>query len=124
MNITLLQQRIFQFLVHSFLYYQLGESLISDQQYDTLCQELNTLLARSSEQTSSKAIPYLDLVQKLGAEASGFSIKKYPPAIISIALHLVYQENYASRISFADFVARHGYRFALVSPPTSTVSLS
>ncbi len=122
MKLTLLQQRIFQFLVHSFLYYQLGESLISDQQYDRLCKDLNTSLASSSEQTGSNAIPYLNLVQKLGPEASGFSIKKYPPAIISIAIHLIYQENYARRISFADFVARHGYRFELVSPSPASLS--
>ena len=119
MNTALLQQRIFQFLVHSFLYYQLGESLISDQQYDTLCKELNTLLETSTEQ-----VPYLDLVRQLGPEASGFSIKKYPSPIISTAMHLLYQENYASRISFSDFVARHGYRFELVSASTSTGPLS
>ena len=116
MTRALLQQRILQFLVHSFLYYQLGESLISDQQYDRLCQELQQNL----ETPPDPPVLYWDLVKQLGPEASGFSIKKYPPPIISTALHLLYQENYANRISFADFLARHGYRFELVSDPSST----
>lgn len=111
MDIHLLQQRIFQFLVHSFLYYKLGESLISDQQYDQICQELKSLLQSSPP----SSVPYVPLVKPLGEEASGFFIKKYPPSIISTALHLLYQANYVDHLSFPDFIERQGYRFALLS---------
>ncbi|MBF0279209.1 MAG: hypothetical protein HQM13_15535 [SAR324 cluster bacterium] len=120
MTTSLLQQRVLQFLVHSFLYYQLGESLISDQKYDSLCGELNSMMQNSSKST----VPYIELVEQLGAEASGFTIRKYPPSIISTALHLIYQENYAKRITFSDFAARHGYRLELysVTPTDNPVS--
>ena len=39
-----LNRLIRQFLVHSFLYYRLDESLISDQQYDDLAQGLRKIL--------------------------------------------------------------------------------
>ncbi len=111
MSNDLLQQRIRQFLIHSFLYYQLGESVISDQVYDKLCQELKSLL----ETHVDSSAPYPELIKDLGVEASGFSIKKYPPAIISAAMHLLYQESYATQISFPDFVARHGYQLEMYS---------
>lgn len=111
----LLQQRVFQFLVHSFLYYQLGESIISDPHYDDICRELKSFLA----DPSAPVIPYAPLVKPLGEEASGFFIKKYPPAIISAALHLLYQENYAEQMSFSHFLERQGYGFELFSRSAS-----
>lgn len=109
MKTSLLQQRIRQFLVHSFLYYELGETVISDQAYDAICQEIPALLKENQETFP----PYHDLIQKLGAEASGYSIKNYPPEIISAAIHLLYQENYASHSPFTEFVERLGYQFQL-----------
>ena len=41
---SLLQQRLRQFLVHSYLYYKLDESIISDTEYDRICMELRELL--------------------------------------------------------------------------------
>ncbi len=103
---TLLQQQVRQFLVHSFLYYQLGESIISDSQYDHLCQSLQASLAQTPEK-----VPYQDLVQQaLGQEGSGFSIKKYPAPIITVALHLLYQAHNENQGDFEEFVIRHGYR--------------
>ncbi|MBF0287728.1 MAG: hypothetical protein HQM14_07900 [SAR324 cluster bacterium] len=111
MSQILLRQRIRQFLVHSFLYYQSGESVISDQEYDRICEELISLLKTQPDDSD----PYLGIVKDLGDEASGFSIKNYPPPIISSAMHLLYQENYANQISFPDFVARHGYQLEMPS---------
>ena len=105
----LIQQRVFQFLVHSFLYYQQGESIISDEAYDQICQELKSVL----EDPAWSTIPYGSLVEPLGEEASGFFIKKYPPPIMSAALHLLYQEQYAKQMSFSHFLERQGYRFEL-----------
>ena len=42
-----LNRIIRQFLVHSYLYYRLDESLISDQQYDELAQKLRKRLTPS-----------------------------------------------------------------------------
>ena len=36
----IIQQKVRQYLVHSFLYYQLDESLISDNYYDQICNEI------------------------------------------------------------------------------------
>jgi len=33
-----------QFLVHSFLYYQLDESIISDENYDRICVQLKEVI--------------------------------------------------------------------------------
>ena len=44
----MLEQKIRQFLVHSFLYYKLDESIISDTDYDSLCVELKGLIKDKS----------------------------------------------------------------------------
>ncbi len=106
MDVNLARQLTLQFLVHSFLYYELGESLISDRQYDEICSELKKLC----NSTSEISVPYWDIVQQLGKEASCFFIKKYPPSIVSNAMHLLYQENYATRFKFDEFITRFGYR--------------
>ena len=108
---ALLQQRVRQFLVHSFLYYQLHDSVISDSKYDHLCQELQNLLQQYPDD-----VPFRNIVeQTLGGEASGFSIKKYPPAIISAAFHLLYQHRYLNSLDFIEFVERFGYRHEFFS---------
>jgi len=43
------QQKVRQYLVHSFLYYQLGESIISDMQYDQNCVEVETYFLTNSK---------------------------------------------------------------------------
>ncbi len=95
-----------QYLVHSFLYYQLGETLIPDAEYDQICQELYPLLQRED----LPEVPFLALVrQALGPEASGYTLRKYPPSIISTALHLLHQSQ-APDQQFGSFCERLGYR--------------
>ena len=99
------QQKARQYLVHSFLYYKLGESIISDMQYDQICVEVETYL-----RTNSNSLPYHDIITKsLAEDASGFSIRKYPEEIVSTALHLLYQCNYSKSMTFDAFLARFGY---------------
>ncbi|MEC7416868.1 MAG: hypothetical protein VX420_01480 [SAR324 cluster bacterium] len=106
---SLLQQRVRQFLVHSFLYYHLGDSVISDAKYDRICQELGTLL----EAHPQLEVPYRELTeQALGTEASGYTIRKFPPPIVSAALHLLYQARHRAHLSLTEFLARQGYRTA------------
>ena len=107
MNSAQLEKQIRQFLVHSFLYYQLNETIISDQEYDKLCLALKENIETHPQGSEA----YLPLAQQaLGSEASGFFIKKYPPAIISSALHLIYQHQHSDKLSFSDFLTRKGYR--------------
>ena len=103
----IIQQKIRQFLVHSFLYYQLDESLITDNFYDRICKEIIDLI----ENTHDKYfIPYKDLLEESTADnASGFSIREYPSEIISSALHLLYQQNYSKSLPFRAFLSRLGY---------------
>ena len=102
------QQKVRQYLVHSFLYYQLGESIISDMQYDQICVEVETYLRTNS---NSNPLPYHDIITKsLAEDASGFSIRKYPEEIVSTALHLLYQHNYRRKsMTFDAFLSRLGY---------------
>ena len=101
------QQKVRQYLVHSFLYYQLGESIISDMQYDQICVKVGTYLRTNS---NSNSLPYYDIIIKnLAEDASGFSIRKYPEEIVSTALHLLYQHNYRKPMTFDAFLSRFGY---------------
>ena len=100
-------QKIRQYLVHSFLYYQLDVSIISDRNYDQICADLAKLISDNSYKNS---LPFHDLVKSsLDENSSGFSISKYPPEIVSAALHLLYQTNYIDSMSFETFLARFGY---------------
>ena len=103
----LIQQKIRQYLVHSFLYYQLDESIISDRHYDNICADVANLI---SDNSAKNFLPFLDLVKSsLTENASGFSISEYPPEIVSAALHLLYQTSYIDLMSFETFLARFGY---------------
>ena len=103
----LIQQKIRQYLVHSFLYYQLDESIISDRHYDHICADVAKLI---SDNSAINSLPFHDLVKSsLTEDASGFSINKYPVEIISAALHLLYQNSYIDSMSYENFLARFGY---------------
>ena len=103
----LIQQKIRQYLVHSFLYYQLDESIISDRIYDQICTDVAKLISDNSDKNS---LPFHDIVKSsLTENATGFAISNYPPEIVSAALHLLYQTNYIDSMSFKTFLARFGY---------------
>lgn len=101
-----------RFLVWSYLYYQLDESLVSDNEYDKLCTELKNEIREDSGRDYYYA---RELIEKHFSqdEASGYSIKRkeYPPEIVSTALYLLYQCKYTN-ISFEKFLSMHGYRIA------------
>lgn len=48
-----IQQRRLQILVHSYLYYQLNESIISDHTFDRWCKELVYLTEQYPEEASN-----------------------------------------------------------------------
>ena len=100
-----LQQRALQFLVHSFLYYRLGESIVSDEFFDQVAEELRALRNKHPE----AEMPYAEVIDPaLGPEASGFRIRKYPPRIISTAFKLLYAAT-APEMDFLEFLERRGY---------------
>ena len=106
MNVSI-QQKIRQYLVHSFLYYQLDESIISDRHYDKICVEVVKLIQTKS---AASLFPYYDLVKtNLSEDASGFSVRKYPAEIVSTAMHLLYQRSYIKSMTFDTYLARFGY---------------
>ena len=108
---ALLRQKALQFLVHSFLYYRLDEPVIADTQFDSLTEELRTLRAAAPE----AEMPFAEIVDpQLGPEASAFSLRVYPPTIISTAFKLLYAVS-NSDLDFVEFTERRGYR-ALVDP--------
>ncbi len=103
----LIQKKIRQYLVHSFIYYQLDESIILDKQYDKICKEVFYLMKNKSQ---SNRLPYQEILKKsLSQEASAFSVKEYPAEIISSALHLLYQQSESKSMSFKNFLTRYGY---------------
>ena len=107
MNETI-KRKVRQYLVHSFLYYQLNESIISDTHFDLICKEISNFLEQNPE---INFIPYLEILRtSLSNDASGFAIKKFPAEIISTALHLLYQHNFRGSISFETFLSRLGYK--------------
>ena len=100
-----LRRRALQFLVHSFLYYRLGDSVVSDKFFDEVAEELRALRAKHPK----AEMPYAELIDPaLGPEASGFRIRKYPPRIISTAFKLLYAAT-APEVDFLEFVERRGY---------------
>jgi len=102
-----IKQKIRQYLVHSFLYYRLNESIISDKHYDKICVEVVKLI---QAQPDESPFPYHELVKtNLSEEASGFSVRKYPAEIVSSALHLLYQHSYFKSMTFDAYLARFGY---------------
>ena len=103
----LIQQKIRQYLVHSFLYYQLNESIITDRHFDMICKDVLKLM---ENYTSTSLLPYQELVKKsLSEDATGFSVKQFPAEIISSAFHLLYQHNRVKSMTFDSFLSRFGY---------------
>ena len=106
MNVSI-QQKVRQYLVHSFLYYRLDESIIPDRHYDKICVEVGKLIQTKS---AASLFPYYDLMKiNLYEDASGFSVRKYPAEIVSTAMHLLYQRTYIKSMTLDTYLARFGY---------------
>ena len=107
-DLALLRQRSLQFLVHSFLYYKLGEPVISDHFFDQLTEELRQMRS----QFPQAEMPYADLIDSaLGAEATGFTIKHFPIPIVTAAFKLLYAMHSSEETAdFFEFAERRGYQ--------------
>lgn len=73
-----IQQRRYQMLVHSYLYYQLGESLVSDHDFDRWARELVELQEKYPEE-SEKVRYYREFKDFDGS--SGFDLPYTMPEI-------------------------------------------
>ena len=105
-DLTLLNQRARQFLVHSFLYYRLNETVVPDEDFDRIAADLRQLRQKHPK----AALPFAELLDPaLGAEGSGFQIRHYPPAIVTTAFKLLYAHQ-SPDTDFREFVERKGYR--------------
>lgn len=101
-----LSRRARQFLLHSFLYYRLGESVIGDEAFDRNTEELRAL--RTAHPRAP--MPYAELIDPaLGPEASGYQIRRYPPEIVSAAFKVLYAATHPD-LSFEEFVTGRGYQ--------------
>jgi hypothetical protein len=76
-----------QFLIHSYLYYVMDESLIDDAMYDRICCELVQLQRQYPDIAAQ--LPYHDICIQLDETASGSYIRDYPREIVSKALYLL-----------------------------------
>ena len=110
-NDALLTQRALQFLVHSFLYYRLGESVISDEAFDRMAEELRRLRADRPQ----APMPHAEVLDPvLGPEGSGHSIRNYPPTVISSAFKLLYAVDHP-QMEFSEFVERRGHQLSYLN---------
>lgn len=110
-----LRQLAHQFLVHSFLYYRLGESVIEDRAFDRLADALRKL----RETHPAAEMPYAELIDSvLGPEASGHQVRDYPPQIITLAFQLLYAHTHPE-VEFEEFVERRGYQVAHGGDPAA-----
>jgi NAD-dependent DNA ligase len=108
-----LRQLAYQFLVHSFLYYRLGESVIEDAAFDRMADDLRRL----REAHPAAAMPHANLIDPvLGPEASGHQVRDYPPEIITLSFQLLYGETHPE-VEFEEFVERRGYRVSHEGDP-------
>lgn len=70
------------YLVHSYLYYILGSSIIDDNEYDALCKRIYCDFDTITH-------PHKSFIDKDSlAAGSGFSIRQYPNIVINCALLL------------------------------------
>lgn len=106
-NIQRLQQ---QFLVHSFLYYVLDESIISDADYDKVCHNMVMLMNEHSEVAAK--LRFNHICRGCDEAGSGFYIDEYPPCIITSSLRCLYEHKRIHHLTSEDFhvfVKRYGY---------------
>lgn len=104
---SLISRRQRQLLVHSYLYYVLDESIVSDTDYDRWCEELVTL--QTQHRDLAQKTPYWNICQSFDASGSGYWIQRYPPEIVTTAVHLLWQHK-GKPEPFDDFISRYGLR--------------
>jgi NAD-dependent DNA ligase len=108
---ALIMQRRRQFLLHSFLFHVLSESIAPDKDFDRWARELIKLQTQYPALCAS--LPFHSLTKDLGgdlsSEAMGLSKNDFPLVIVSAALHIL-RRHKNSKQSFKEFAKKYGYR--------------
>lgn len=95
-----------QFLIHSFLYYELSDSVIPDSRYDKICKDMVSMMRTRPK--AAKESPYYELCIVCDASGSGYYIDKYPPEIITSALRHLYRHREPIE-DFGEYIKRFGF---------------
>lgn len=98
-----------QFLVHSYLYYKLDESIIPDHLYDFNCKKLVEYMEAYPD--IAQGLPYYKLCQGIEDNGSGYYINDYPPQIVTTALRMLWmvrKQNPEFIEPFDIFISRWG----------------
>lgn len=103
----LINRRRRQFLVHCYLYYELGVSIIDDATFDSIAKELYELQKKYPDVAA--AMEYDNICSGLDDSLSGYYIKYYPPEIKSRAVSLL---AYTQRKSFDEICQTYGIPIA------------
>lgn len=104
---ALIARRHRQLLVHSFIYYVLGESIIADSHFDEMRRQLAGL--HTDHPDKAKAAPYYSICKEFKTSPSGFFIKEYPPEIRSVALRVLWQHEGAPG-EYGAWLGRRGFK--------------
>lgn len=83
---ALIKRRRRQILVHSFLYYQLNENVVSDHTFDKFCNDLVDLQAKFPEE--SKEVEYYEEFKDFDG-SSGYDLPYTNPDIQHAGFHLL-----------------------------------
>lgn len=76
----LINRRRRQILIHSFLYYRMNTSIVSDAQYDQWARELAELQARHPE--VAKKCAYADAFEDFSESVTGFNLPLHDPWVV------------------------------------------
>lgn len=88
----LLNQLVSQYLIHSYLYYQCNINVISDHEFDAICQDI--LLHWDAIQAGDH--PHKHLLNRSSMQAgTGFALRQcdYPSIVIGAATDLAIMHN-------------------------------
>jgi hypothetical protein len=104
-----LRRLVRQFLVHSYLYYELNENVVDDHGYDSICTQLYELM----QEFPDMEVPHIELARELDKSGSGYYIEEYPPNIRTTALRLLWHDKKETvkgfNESFPQFLSRWGF---------------
>lgn len=87
--LNLISEKRTQIMVHSYIYYYLGDNIIEDYEYDSLGRELAKLQKEYPDE--SKAAQYAEAFKEYGIDncVSGFDLPYLSPEIIEKADKLI-----------------------------------
>lgn len=83
----LINRRRWQVLVHSFLYYRMNTSIVSDQQYDVWARELADLQTKYPDIAKNCIFP--DAFADFGESVTGFNLPLHDPRVVSKGLQIL-----------------------------------